>query len=306
MKFAIISDIHSNIEALTSIFLAISNDNEKVDKFLVTGDIVGYGPNPNECCSVIQFLQKGKTQNKQKIKEIVDEIDIADNEKTIIIDYIISMADTAIVIAGNHDKEVIGQHSLVSSMSGSANKAATWTKTVIEKESFKFLHSLPYRKKLRKFGIELVHSTPVYPRGWEYAKNAGVLNYDTLFSQITFGGHTHSPSAYLYNNQSEDATPSVFIPVDQFDNRLMLIERESSERIESFDIIPDNNHKYYINPGSVGQPRNGIPKASYMIYNTETRLIALKQSEFNTEAVKDKIIKAKLPRDLANRILKGN
>ncbi len=306
MNFAIISDIHSNIEALTSIFLAISNDNEKVDKFLVTGDMVGYGPNPNECCFVIQFLQKGGVQNRLKVKEIVDGIDITDNDKTTITDYIISMANTAIVIAGNHDKEVIGQPSLVSSMSGAASKAATWTKGVLEKGNFKFLSSLGYKKKLSKFGIELVHSTPVYPQGWEYPKNASVLNYSSLFSRITFAGHTHSPSAYLYNNLSKDETPSVFIPVDQFDNRLMLIERESYERIETFDILPEKNHKYYINPGSVGQPRDGIPKASYMIYDTETKQIALKKAEFNTEAVKDKIIKAKLPRELANRVLKGN
>lgn len=306
MKFVIISDIHGNLEALSSVLLALINNDEKIDKFLVTGDIVGYGPNPNECCTLISFLQKGASNNKNKLEKIIQDVSMDESEKKTLTDYIVSMSKTATVIVGNHDKEVIGQPSLVSEMNGTANKAATWTKGVLLKENHKFLSSLRFKKKIRKFNIELVHATPVYPEGWEYPKNASVLNFDLLKSTITFGGHTHSPSAYLYNNHSDDATPSVFIPVDQFDNRLMLIERESYERQEVFKLDIKPSHKYYINPGSVGQPRDGIPKASYMVYDTEEQIVALKKAEYNTEAVKDKILKAKLPRELANRVVKGN
>ncbi|MGR3178087.1 MAG: metallophosphoesterase family protein [Candidatus Anammoxibacter sp.] len=304
MRFAILSDIHSNIEALASVLLALYN-NDKIDNLLITGDIVGYGPSPNECCSVVRFLQKGKPNIANEVKEVIQNIDIDNNDKKNIIEYTLSMGKKAVVIVGNHDKAAIGQPSYVSIMALAANKTTQWTADVLKMENFKFLQSLGYRKKLRKFGVELIHSSPVYPQGWEYPKNAGVLSYDTLGARITFAGHTHSPAAYLYKNQSEDKTPSVFIPADQFDIRLMLIERKSSERMEEFDIVTSPDHKYYINPGSVGQPRDGIPKASYMIYDTDAQKVTLKKAEYNTEAVKEKIIEAKLPRELVTRIVKG-
>ena len=307
MRFAIISDIHSNVDALAAICRDLYKNDEKIDRFLVTGDIVGYGPNPNECCSIIRSLQSGNSRLKGEVEAVVQSLDMDEEERKCIIEYIFFMGKKATVIVGNHDKEVIGQHSFVSTMAAAAGKAAKWTSDIIKKENFQFLYSLPFKEKLRKFCMELVHSSPVYPRGWEYPKNAGVLSYDTLRAKITFAGHTHSPAAYLYRDQSKDkdATPSVFIPVDQFDNRLMLIERSSSERLEEFDIDINTDHKYYINPGSVGQPRNGIPKASYMIYDTDLQKVTLKTAEYNTEAVKEKIIKAKLPRELANRVIKG-
>jgi predicted phosphodiesterase len=305
MKFVIISDIHSNLEALASVFLDLQNNNEKIDKILIPGDIVGYGANPNECCTIVRFLKNGKTSLKNEIQKIIQEIDINDSDKKNIINYILSMGKKAIIIAGNHDKAVIGQPSLCSLMSTSADKAAKWTAKILHKENIRFLNSLWFKKKLRKFGIELVHSTPVYPRGYEYLKNAATLNYDLLHSRLTFAGHTHKPTAYLYTKQKRDIIASVFIPADQYDNRLMLVERESMVRLEEFDVALNSNQRYYINPGSVGQPRDGTPKASYMIYDTDSQKISLKRSEYNTEIVKAKILKAKLPFELADRVVKG-
>jgi predicted phosphodiesterase len=305
MKFAIIADIHSNLEALASVFLALHNNNEKIDKILIPGDIVGYGANPNECCTIVRFLKSGKSFLKKEIQKIIQEIDIDTTDKKNTTDYIFSMGKKAIVIVGNHDKAVIGQPSFCSEMATSAAKAAKWTTNVLQKENVRFLHSLWFRKKLRKFGIELVHSTPVYPQGYEYLKNAATLSYDLLYSKLTFAGHTHRPAAYLYTNQKRDIIASVFIPADQYDNRLMMIERESMERLEDFDVALNSGQRYYINPGSVGQPRDGTPKASYMIYDADLQKVLLKRSEYNTEAVKKKILKAKLPFDLADRVVKG-
>jgi diadenosine tetraphosphatase ApaH/serine/threonine PP2A family protein phosphatase len=190
-------------------------------------------------------------------------------------------------------------------MAASAENAAKWTAKVLQKENFRFLNYLWFRKKLREFGIELVHSTPVYPQGYEYLKNAATLNYDLLYSKLTFAGHTHKPAAYLYTNQKRDIIASVFIPADQYDNRLMLVERQSMVRLEEFDVALNSGQRYYVNPGSVGQPRDGTPKASYMIYDTGVHKISLKRSEYDTESVKKKILKAKLPFDLADRVVKG-
>ena len=305
MKFLIISDIHSNLEALVSVFSDLHNNNEKIDRILIPGDIVGYGPNPNECCSIVRFLKNGKTYLKNEIQTFVQELDLDEADKKNIIDFIFSMSKKANVVAGNHDREVIGQPSLCSIMSASAGNAARWTTKVLKKDNSRFLDSLLYKGKIRKFGIELVHSTPVYPQGYRYVKNAATLNYDILHSSITISGHTHKPSAYLYTKQKRNISASVFIPTDQFDNRLMLVERESMERQETFDVLLRPDQRYYINAGSVGQPRDGTPKASYMIYDTVAKKASLKKSAYNTEVVKKKVLKATLPFDLAERIVKG-
>lgn len=305
MRLLIISDIHSNLEALASVFLDLHNNNEKIDKILIPGDIVGYGANPNECCTIVRFLKNGKSFLKNEIQKIIQEIDIDDADKRNIINCILSMGKKAVVIAGNHDREVIGQPSLCTMMAPAASIAAKLTTKILKKENASFLSSLWLRKKLRKFGIELVHSTPVYPQGWKYVKNASTLNYNLLYSKLTFSGHTHKPAAYSYTYQKRDVIASVFIPAEQYDNRLMLVERESMERMEEFDISLNSSQRYYINPGSVGQPRDGTPKASYMIYDTSTQKISLKRSAYNTEATKKKMLKAQLPFELADRVVKG-
>ncbi len=305
MKFLIISDIHSNLEALVSVFSDLHNNNEKVDRILIPGDIVGYGPNPNECCAIVRFLKNGKSYLKAEIQAFIQELDLDEADKKNITDYIFSMSKKANVVAGNHDREVIGQPSLCSIMAASAGNAARWTTKVLQKANTRFLESLWYKKKIRKFGIELVHSTPVFPQGYRYVKNAATLNYDILHSSITISGHTHKPSAYLYTKEKRNISASVYIPTDQFDNRLMLVERESMERLETFDVSLKPGQRYYINPGSVGQPRDGTPKASYMIYDTITKQASLKKAAYNTEIVKKKVLKATLPFDLAERIVKG-
>ena len=305
MKLLIMSDIHSNLEALVSVFSDLHNNNEKIDRILIPGDIVGYGPNPNECCAIVRYLKSGKSFLKNEIQTFIQEIDIDDTDKKNIIDYIFSMSKKAYVIAGNHDREVIGQPSLCSIMAASAGNAAKWTTKVLQKANVKFLESLWYKKKINKLGIELVHSTPVYPQGYRYVKNAATLNYDILHSSITISGHTHKPSAYLYTKEKRDISASVYIPTDQFDNRLMLIERQSMERQETFDVSLKPGQRYYINAGSVGQPRDGTPKASYMIYDTVAKQASLKKAAYNTEVVKKKVLKATLPFDLAERIMKG-
>ena len=305
MRFLIIADIHSNLEALVSVFADLHNNSEKIDRILIPGDIVGYGANPNECCTIVRFLKNGKSSLKSEIQSIIQEIDINDTDKKNITDYIFSLGKKAVVVAGNHDREVIGQPSLCSIMATSAGNAARWTTKVLHKTNARFLESLWFRKKLRGFGIELVHSTPDYPQGYLYIKNASTLKYELLYSSITFSGHTHKPAAYLYTKEKRNISASVFIPADQFDNRLMLIERSSMERLETFDVSLKPGQRYYINPGSVGQPRDGTPKASYMIYDTLAKQVSLKKAAYNTEAVKAKVLKAGIPFDLADRIVKG-
>ena len=303
MRFLIISDIHSNLEALAAVFSDLYARNEMIDGVMVLGDIVGYGVNPNECCTIIKFLKSGKPALKKEIQTIIQSIDIDASDKENIINYIFSLSKKATVIAGNHDQRVIGQLNTV--MASSAGISINWTKKVIHDDNVRFLESLLYKEKLLEFNIELVHSTSNRPQDYIYVMNSILLNYNLLHSKITFAGHTHKPAAYLYTKHKRDVHASVFVPADKFDKNLMLTERESSERMETFDVSIKPGQRYYINPGSVGQPRDGIPMASYKIYDTETKKIYMEKAEYNREGVRKKILEAGLPFDLANRILTG-
>ncbi len=303
MRFLIIADIHSNLEALAAVFSELHRQNEKIDKVLMFGDIVGYGVNPNECCTIIKFLKRGKPALKKEIQTIIQSIDIDATDKEYIIDYIFSLGKKSIIIAGNHDQRVIGQLNTV--MASSAGISINWTKKVIHNDNVRFLKSLSLKEKLLEFNIELVHSTSNRPQDYVYVMNSILLNYSLLHSKITFAGHTHKPAAYLYTKHKRDVSASVFVPADKFDKNLMLAERGSSERLETFDVSIKPGQRYYINPGSVGQPRDGIPMASYKIYDTVTKKAYLEKAEYNIEGVRKKILEAGLPFDLANRIVSG-
>ncbi len=303
MRFLIISDIHGNIEALASVFSDLHKRNEEIDSVLVLGDIVGYGVNPNECCTIVKFLKSGDSYLSSEIKAIIRNIDIDESDKNNIINYILSLGKKAHVIMGNHDQRVTGKLNTV--MASSAGISINWTKKIIRKSHIAFLKSLPFRKKLRRFGIELVHSTSLRPQDYQYVLNSNFLNYRLLYSHITFAGHTHKPAAYLYTKQEKSVSASVLIPTDHFDKKLMLAETGSSERLESFDISFNPGQRFYINPGSVGQPRDGIPMASYKIYDSLTKKIFLEKAEYNIEVVRAKVLEAGLPFDLANRIVTG-
>ncbi len=301
MRFLIIADIHSNLEALASVFSDLCNNSEKIDSVLVLGDIVGYGVNPNECCTIIRFLIGGNPSLKNEIQRIIQGIDIDETDKKNIIDYIYSLGNKAIVIAGNHDQRVIGE--LNSAMASAAGISINWTKKIIHEDNVSFLNILRTRQKLLKYGIELVHSTPVCPEDYEYVMNSASLSYTALHSKITFAGHTHKPAAYLYKKQERDS--SVLVPADRIDKRLMSDGSKSTEDVESFEVFLSPVHRYYINPGSVGQPRDGIPMASYKIYDTVTEKVFLEKSVYDTARVKAKVLEAGFPYDLAHRIISG-
>lgn len=301
MRFLIIADIHSNLEALVSVFSDLYDHSEKLDRVLVLGDIVGYGVNPNECCTIIRFLIGRNPSLKNEIQTIIQRIDIDETDKKNIIDYIYSLGNKAIVIAGNHDQRVIGE--LNSAMASSAGISINWTKKIIHEDNVSFLNTLRIRQKLWKYGIELVHSTPVCPEDYEYVMNSASLSYAALHSKITFAGHTHKPAAYLYKKQERDS--SVLVPADRIDKRLMPDGNKSTEDVESFKVFLSPVHRYYINPGSVGQPRDGIPMASYKIYDTVTEKVFLEKSVYDTARVKAKVLEAGFPYDLAHRIESG-
>lgn len=306
MKYVILSDIHGNVDALLAVVKEIAEKEKVIDNILIAGDIVGYGASPNECCDLVRFLMYGRKKIAlENIKKIASPPYFDASQKDTLLNTLLLLEKKGIAIAGNHDKEAAGEPSLTSEMNPIAKTAVDWTNGVLTKENIKFLLRLPLRIKFSKDGFEIVHSKPLYPQGYDYVKNAGALKYTTLRSKITFGGHTHRPSAYIYTKEIRTVSASVLIPADNYDMRLMLIEKQSTNKVESFDVDFTKEWKYYINVGSVGQPRDGNPNACYVVYDSALKHIELKRVPYNTEAASKKIADAALPIELAQRVLKG-
>ncbi|XRP96355.1 metallophosphoesterase family protein [Methanocaldococcus sp. 16A] len=236
---AIISDIHSNLEALKAVLEDIKN--RDIKKIVCLGDIVGYGANPNECIELI------KEHN-------------------------------CISVAGNHDYGVLGKESL-DYFNTYGVIAILWTKKVIKDENLKFLDSLPLviEEKIKNKKVIFSHANPKYPEIWEYLFPDYV---DDVFDcgDLIFVGHSHIPFV-----NSEEGN---------------LLVHEGSIKL-------DENKRYLINPGSVGQPRDGINKASYCIFDEKDFKIEIVRVEYNIRKAYEKILKNGLPEWLGERLFLG-
>jgi predicted phosphodiesterase len=153
MLYGVFSDIHSNLEALETVLLFFRE--RKVERFVCAGDVVGYGPNPNECVDRVRALSP---------------LDI---------------------VVGNHDLAACGLKEF-SRFNEYAKKALTWTNQVLNQDNQIFLSELP--RNLTKEDFSLVHGSPRDPIN-EYLMNFSQYqeNLPHLKSVVTFTGHTHIP-----------------------------------------------------------------------------------------------------------------
>ena len=163
MKYAIISDIHGNLEALESVLAEI--DRREVDSILCLGDVVGYGPNPNECVELVR-----------------------------------ARADA--ILAGNHDHAPIGRID-ITYFNQWARSAIEWTRKELSESSIEFLLNLPL--SLERDGFTIVHSTPLEPAEWNYIITIGdaVKNFPEFRNQVCFVGHSHVPMVIALNEQDD-------------------------------------------------------------------------------------------------------
>ncbi len=241
MKYGIITDIHSNLEALEVVLKRC--EEEGVDQYICLGDIVGYNANPAECLEIIRNLP------------------------------------LAGIVKGNHDEQASEDLDL-SDFNPQAAKAIEWTREQLTEEQRTYLRELPMKSRVGR--VTLVHATLDTPECWGYIMDryAAEASLEYQFSQICFYGHTHVPMAFDKQNDIE----------------LVLND--------TFPIVP--GHKYLVNPGSVGQPRDKDPKASFAIYDTEEATIRLIRLDYNIELTKSKILAAGLPERLALRLELGH
>lgn len=162
MRYAIISDIHSNLEALQTAMEYIQS--ASVDTIICLGDIVGYGPRPNECVEIIR-------QNCQ------------------------------VCLMGNHDHAVIGRTD-IHYFNQYARDSVLWTQKQLSPENKNFLKALPFTHEIGD--TLFVHSTPANPEEWEYIFSDldARQNLDSVFYKMIFIGHSHIPVVFPYHQPS--------------------------------------------------------------------------------------------------------
>ena len=239
MRYGIIADIHSNLEALEAVLGVL--EERGVDSYLSTGDIVGYGADPKACLDRIRELG-------------------------------------TLVTAGNHDWAVSNRLSL-DYFNAYAREAIYWTQERLPEADIRYLDELPLVRKVDD--ITLVHGTLYSPENFDYLLTSydAHLSFQLQETPLCLVGHSHVPITFLLDG-------TVTFTLDEE------IDLEGVDRA-------------IVNPGSVGQPRDENPQATYAIYDDEAEQVKLYRVDYDIDACCAKIEKAGLPQVLADRLRVG-
>ena len=241
MKVAVLSDIHSNGDALDAVLTDARM--QGAEAWWCLGDIVGYGAEPDKVVDLVRGLD-------------------------------------AVTVAGNHDWAACG---LVSTrlFNRHAAHAADWTTKNTRPENLTWLAGLPL-VELRE-GARLVHATPSAPEEWNYCMmiEDALLEMDAFEEPLCLIGHSHYPGAFEKDGEDIRYT-----------------------RAPQLRLRP--GRQYLVNVGSVGQPRDGDPRAAYALFETTTGLIEHMRVTYDVEAAQAKILDAGLPPFLASRLAAGD
>jgi predicted phosphodiesterase len=248
--FAVISDIHGNLEALQAV---LDDVPEGVETIFCLGDVIGYGASPNECCDLVRELEMP-------------------------------------TISGNHDLAVTDLSTDLSWFNPVAAAAVEWTRERISRENAQFLLSRP--RTMRSGPSLFVHGSPRDPD--EYIldaagarENLALLEADYPDVRVCFFGHTHVKTvAPSPDGLADDEEPG-----------------------EVLDL--PGSGPYLVNPGSVGQPRDGDRFASYILAEVAPEgqpggaRVAYRTVPYDVQKAQTKIRAAGLPDILADRLSRG-
>ena len=182
------------------------------------------------------------------------------------------------VVKGNHDEEASMDTEIVG-LNPLAHRALEWTREALSESDKEWLQELRFVRQVRDFTV--VHATLDGPSGWNYVTNKfdAMASFAYQFTPVCFFGHTHTPRFYV---------------------------KDKNVQLEMGDMIQiEPSKKYFINVGSVGQPRDGDWRASYAIYDADNQSVTLRRLEYDIKKAQDKILKAGLPEMLANRLTLG-
>jgi len=229
VRYAVLGDIHANLEALTAVIKDARV--QGCTHYVCVGDVVGYNANPRECLDIVR--------------------------------------DVAVAcVKGNHDEYCsTGDH--LENLSPRAKAVAIWTRQQLTEPEKQWLRDLKYTRLVSNF--LLVHSTLDAPQCWGYVfdKLAAAASFSYQNTPVCLFGHTHVPLAFIRDNTVRGGTYS--------------------------KLKVEPGRKYFINVGSVGEPRDGDLRAAYVIYDFLEGVIELRRIPYDDEKTDAKLRAAGLP-----------
>ncbi len=250
MRVLLLSDIHSNLEALEACLAAAPT----CDLAVNLGDIVGYGASPNE------VIERSREIGK-------------------------------FFVRGNHDKAVAGLID-IRDFNPVAALASSWTRDQLTEVNLEWLKSLP-EGPIQIEGLphaQFVHGSPADEDEYVVTAADAVAPLTVAPTLVTFFGHTHLQGSFTLNGDHVDSVHPAYRTVGQ---------------IESSEFPLKTGLRYLINPGSVGQPRDGDWRAGFAVFNSEARIVAFYRVPYNLKSAQDRILAADLPQRLATRLAAG-
>jgi predicted phosphodiesterase len=246
MRYLLLSDIHSNDEALAAVLARARR--RGFDRIVVLGDFVGYGADPNAVLDRLRRVRKPR-----------------------------------VLIRGNHDKVVSGldRGGLFNPV---ALEAARWTEGALTRRNREFLAALPLGPAVVDGAFEICHGSPRDEDAYIFSDRDAFVNFRGFHTSVCFFGHSHIPSIFTLEPHG--------IRVEVVDGERVVYRLEEDRR-------------YLINPGSVGQPRDGNPASAYAIYDAKKRVVLFERVAYDVERTRQKIHRAGLPGMLGDRLLLG-
>jgi predicted phosphodiesterase len=268
-KYAILSDIHANSDALK---VVLEKCRElAVDKYVSIGDIVGYNAEPELCMKLTRDL------------------------------------DFCAMVRGNHDDYVASGNTEMSGFNANAKKAITWTREQLDASERSYLGSIPYQATMPACGTTLVHATLDTPENWGYIFGvhdaAGCFTYQK--SRYCFCGHSHVPVAFDMLPISGVLGRGIEVINEWVSNRAHPENDTDFSVADSLSVQCKIGHKYLFNIGSIGQPRNGDPRASFAVLDTGKNIVTRYRLPYDVASAQQKIVDAGLPERLAVRLAAG-
>jgi predicted phosphodiesterase len=246
-RYLILSDIHSNLEALDAVLAASAK--QRCDAVLVLGDLVGYGADPN---AVVKRIRELKPKA---------------------------------VVRGNHDKVASGIDS-AEDFNPMARMAAEWTKRNLNADTAAYVRAMQPGPLVIDDTLEICHGSPLDEDLYVVSDRDATLSIEAAGQPLCFIGHTH---VAMIARTDEARRLVVDTPRGH---------PELSTRI-------DGSCRYLINPGSVGQPRDGDSRAAYAIADLDAGVVTLYRVGYPIETAQKKILDAGLPPMLAYRLGMG-
>jgi len=270
MKYAVLSDIHANLEAFEAVLKRCRELG--ADQYISLGDTVGYGADPSACLELLRSL------------------------------------NPLAVVKGNHDEFASNDDEVMEGFNPHARAAVLWTKAQLSKEQRDYLANLPMRVTPKGSNFTIVHATLDSPDAWGYIFDThhAADNFSYQFTPICFCGHSHVPLAFCKKPVMLHSGKPIEEVVVWAGSSGTILSPEEAAQEETIALQLQPGYKYLINVGSVGQPRNRDPRASFAMYDSETRMIYRHIIPYDLQKAQAKIRAAGLPERLAFRLEIGS